>query len=172
MPGSGKSTLARALADAIQIPLLSRDEIYSGLAYTGPDERSLPPDLAQIANTALTTSARSLLNAGVSVIIEAAFQHKLWVVVLESLRSLADTRVIRCVIAPELALQRMVRRLDQAAAQRAVHQDTRYIRERLGPPSQWPRFEPILLAVPTMDVETTDGYSPSFNDVVGFACAR
>lgn len=172
MPGSGKSTLARTLANTVDLPVLSRDEIYAGLFQTCKGERSQPHDLAQTANTALRECARLLLNAGVPVIIEAAFQQKLWQVVLESLLPLADVRVVRCVIEPELALQRMVRRLDQFPEQRAAHHDAQYIRERIGQTTPWPHFDAISLGVPTMDVETADGYLPSLETVASFVSTQ
>lgn len=172
MPGFGKTALARALARAMQLPLLSRDEIYDGLSRSGSGEQILPQDLAQTANTALSTSAHSLLSTGASVIIEIAFQQKLWGVVLDSLLPLADTRVVRCVIDPKLALQRMVRRLHEFPKQCAVHQDARYISERVGQTTQWPPFDPISLAVPTMDMQTTDGYLLSLDTIVSFVSKR
>ena len=184
MPGSGKSTLARALANALHLPLLSRDEIYSGLYLTSSDQHSLPSaltsemasdlasDLAQPANTALRLGAHSLLSAGVSVIIEAAFQQKLWSVVLEFLLPLAETRVIRCVIDPAIALQRMIQRLDQFPEQRAAHGDAQYISERVGKVTPLAVFDPVSLDVPTIDVETTDGYRPSLDTVVSFVTTQ
>ncbi len=176
MPGSGKSTLARALANAVHLPLLSRDDIYSGLFITSSDQHSRPsdlaPDLAQTANTALSMSAHSLLSAGVSVIIEAAFQQKLWSVVLASLLPLAETRVVRCVIDPAMALQRMIQRLDQFPEQRAAHGDAQYISARVGMITPWAEFDPISLDAPTIDVETTDGYRPSLDTVVSFVSTQ
>jgi predicted kinase len=172
MPGSGKSTLARALADTSHWPLLSRDAIYSGLFHTCSSGQNRSQDLAQVANKAFVNAARALLKAGVSIVVEAAFRHKLWVTLLDTLLPLADSRVIRCVIEPELALQRMVRRLEQFPAQRSAHHDARYIHERISTADRPPHFEPLSVETPTLDVETADGYVPGLDTVVNFACSR
>ena len=172
MPGSGKSTLARALADTNHWPLLSRDEIYGGLFHTVSNDQSQPQDLAQVANEAIATCAHTLLKAGVSIVVEAAFQHKLWVTLLDSLLPLADSRIIRCVIEPELALQRMVRRLERFPAPRAAHHDAQYIHERIDPARRPQPFEPLSIERPTLDVETTVGYLPDLDVVIRFCCTR
>lgn len=172
MPGSGKSTLARALANTNHWPLLSRDEICAGLFHTVSNDQSQPQDLAQVANETFATCAHTLLKAGVSIVVEAAFQHKLWVTLLDSLLPLADSRIIRCVIEPELALQRMVRRLERFPAQRAAHHDVQYIHERIDPARRPQPFEPLSIERPTLDVETTDGYLPDLDVVIRFCCTR
>ena len=157
-PGSGKTTLARALAEAVHCPLISRDEIFEGLSRTQSHER-----LAETANDAFFGCASLLVHAGVSVVVEAAFQHKLWAP-LGGLLPLAETRLVRCSVDPGLALRRMATRLERQKWRSSVHQDAQYLEQRRGG-----TFDHVELDVPTLEVDTTDGYAPAFDEVVRFA---
>src|SRR4051812_24957602 len=104
-PGSGKTTLAHALARAIRCPAICRDEIKEGVvnsiaAATAPSV----DDLQRRANVAFFKTIEALLQHGVTLIAEAAFQHKLWAPRLEPLLTLAtSTTLIVCTVEPELA---------------------------------------------------------------------
>ncbi len=171
-PGSGKSTLARALAEAVGFPVVSRDEIYEEFVQNNPRDSSRPIDTAQLANTAFNTRAHALLIGRTSVIVEAAFQHRLWVQTLESLLPLAKPCIVRCNIEPERALQRMLRRLEQFPERRAVHQDRQYLSERVGRTQHLPPFEHLSMNVPIIDVDTTDGHAPALDVIAAFISSR
>jgi hypothetical protein len=88
---------------------------------------------------------------------------------LATLGPLADIRVVRCIIDPGLALRRMALRLQQQPWRLEVHQDVQYLDQKLcGAPTAAP-FNHVALDVPTLDVDTTDAYSPALDVVVRFA---
>ena len=158
-PGSGKTTLAHRIARGVGCPAVCRDEIREGMAHAGT-----PDPTMRRTYDAFFDTLGVLLRAGVSVVAEAAFQDRLWRPVLSPLAGLATIRVIRCVTAPGVARDRMVRRL--ADPVRAAHRD----REMLArSPADW---APVSLDVPTLEVDTTDGYSPGLGAIVSFAAAR
>jgi predicted kinase len=158
-PGSGKTTLAHAVARRVGCPAVCRDEIREGMHHAGT-----PDPTMRRTYTAFFDTLGVLLRAGVTVVAEAAFQDRLWRPVLSPLAGLAAIRVVRCVTDPAVARERMIRRLDDPV--RAAHAD----REMLArPPAAW---APITLAVPTLDVDTSDGYSPGLSAIVAFAAAR
>ena len=167
-PGSGKSTLARALADAIHCPMVSRDQVLEGLRHTCRDASAPPGNAAEIANGAFFACVNVLLQAGVSVVIEAAFQHRLWAPALVTLGPHADIRVVRCIIDPGLALRRMALRLQQQPWRLDVHQDAQYLNQKLRDAPAIAPFNHVALDVPTLDVDTTDAYSPALDVVVRF----
>jgi predicted kinase len=158
-PGSGKTTLAHRIARGVGCPAVCRDEIREGMAHAGTAD----PTMRRTYDAFFDTLG-VLLRAGVSVVAEAAFQDRLWRPVLSPLAGLATIRVIRCVTAPGVARDRMLRRLGDPV--RAAHRD----REMLARPGAG--WAPISLEVPSLEVDTTDGYSPGLSAIVSFAAAR
>lgn len=164
-PGMGKTTLAHTLADALSWPAVCRDEIKERIAAAGTDPaESL--DLKTLE--AFFHTLGDLLKSGTSLVAEAAFQDRLWRPGLEPLADLADIRIIRCVADPELARTRITHR---AATQpsRSVHGDAAFlhrIAEGQRPIESW---VPIALDVPSLVVDTTQGWKPSLARIVEFA---
>jgi predicted kinase len=78
-PGSGKTTLAGELSRRLYLPKVSRDEIKEGYVSTfGVKHDQLPEDTNSKVNEIFFATALGLLRSGVSVVLEAAFQHKVW----------------------------------------------------------------------------------------------
>ncbi|MFD0277862.1 AAA family ATPase [Kitasatospora sp. NPDC127111] len=169
-PGAGKTSLAHALADALGWPAVCRDEIKERLAATGADPAG-DVDLRTLDLRTLETffhTLGELLESGTSVVAEAAFQDRLWRPGLEPLADLASIRVVRCVVDPELARDRITRRAAETPS-RAVHADAdllRRIAEGKRPIESW---VPIALDVPCLVVDTAQGWAPPLDRIVEFA---
>jgi predicted kinase len=163
--GSGKTTLAHRLAETIGCPALCRDEIKEGIVATTPGFVPGPSDPLTMRTYALFFATIQLfLEHGVTHVAEAAFQHPNWERGLEPLLPLAMLRIVRCHVAPKIAQARAeYRRHEQPT--RAAHDDTGHF-------SVERTFEPIRLDAPTLDVDTTDGYSPDLHAIAGFALTR
>ncbi|GAA0581270.1 hypothetical protein GCM10010172_77790 [Paractinoplanes ferrugineus] len=142
-PGTGKSTLAHRLAREIGCPVVSRDEIREGIVHAGTPD----PDLTHSYRTFIAT-VTSLVNAGVTVVAEAAFQNAPW----RPLLDLGPTRILHCTADPPVATARVVLR--------AAHPGT---------PLPVPDWKPIASTLPTLVVDTTSGYHPSFAEILVFA---
>src|SRR5436305_8133815 len=85
-PGSGKTTLVHALAKAIRCPALCRDEVKEGVVNSLPPCVTITDAIQRHANDAFFEAVELLLRRGVTLIAEAAFQHKLWAPRLVPLR--------------------------------------------------------------------------------------
>lgn len=109
-PGAGKSTLSARLSSEWHLPLLSRDSVKEGLLSALGKSHAEAPEANKQANEAFFSTAEALLKGGVSLIIEAAFQHRLWEVYLEPLRDMADAVFILCDVTKETARERIERR--------------------------------------------------------------
>jgi hypothetical protein len=98
----------------------------------------------------------------VTTVAEAAFQDHVWRPRLESLLDLARLRIVNCVVDPDLALRRIWQRAQDNPLRRA-HADP-------GPerPSGPPAFIRISLDVPSLEVDTADGYRPGLDQIVAF----
>ncbi len=159
--GSGKTTLAHALARSIGCPALCRDEIKEGMVAAEPGFVPTVSDpLTLRTYDVFFSTVRLLLEAEVTLVAEAAFQHPAWQRGLTPLRDLADLRIVRCRTYPAQAWARMQRRQAEQGT-RAAHADGDHLAARAP-------FQEIALDVPTLDVDTDDGYRPSLPAVVAF----
>jgi predicted kinase len=159
--GSGKTTLAHALARRIGCPAISRDEIKEGMVHAAdPGFVAAPGDpLTMRTLPAFFGVLRLLLEAGVTTVAEAAFQDQVWRPNLEPLLASADPRIVQCSVAPQVALERRLRRTDAEPTSRA-HADRHPVPEP---------FRRLALDAPTAWVDTTDGYAPALDEIAAFA---
>ena len=160
--GSGKTQLSHALASAIGCPAIVRDEIKEGMVHAQGSgfSPSVGDELTKRTYPLFFDIVRRLLEGGVTVVAEAAFKDSVWRQGLEPLSSLATFRIIRCVVADDVARERRLRRM--AVPTRAAHADA----EWLDIPASG--FEPISLPAPTLMVDTNDGYSPGLPEILRF----
>ena len=78
-PGAGKTTLAGELSLAACLPVISRDQLKEGYVRTqGVPSSELPGDVNRIVTELFFESVERLIDGGVSLIAEAAFQHSVW----------------------------------------------------------------------------------------------
>ena len=173
-PASGKTTLAHPLARAVHCPVICRDEIKEGLLNCGPTESTGPE--AGDAATHLATAAffdviELLIQRGVTLVAEAAFQHRRWAPRLMAFSEAADIRIINCVIDAAVAHERRVRRWRNEPWRRRFHADpdldqmARIERHEV----VLPPYQPVRLNLPTLVVDTSNGYQPQFDAIVSFA---
>ena len=109
-PGAGKTTLSERLSREWRLPLMSRDGVKEGLLFTLGKGHGEVPDANKTANEAFFEAVRSLLENGVSLIIEAAFQHRLWKMYLEPFKDVCDMAFILCDAPEEVAALRRAER--------------------------------------------------------------
>jgi hypothetical protein len=102
---------------------------------------------------------RLLLAAKVTVVAEAAFQDHVWRPRLEELAPLADLRVVQCRVEPAVAHAR--RRMESGAHARLP--DTIEDWEQA-----FSTFKRLAIAEPSIEVDTSDGYRPSFDEIIEF----
>ena len=164
-PGAGKTTLARALASAVRCPAVCRDDIKEGLILTTGDTDEARGDLQRHASDAFFDAVALLLDRGVTVVAEAAFQHKVWAFRLEPLVAVARVRLVLCEIDSECALARRVARGLAHPAFARFHPGGAGADRATG------SYDPPRLDVPTLRVDTSDGYRPAFDTIVEFARA-
>ena len=107
-----------------------------------------------------------LLTAGVTTVAEAAFQDRIWRPRLAPLLPLARLRIVHCVVDPDVAFERIVRR-GAASAVRAAHADpgpadaADHVRRHRA-------FDRISVDAPWIEVDTTSGYRPGIDQVAAF----
>ena len=166
--GSGKSTLAAKLARALWMPLVSRDEIKEGYVNTfGVKHDELPPETNGLVTDLFFRLVEQYLTGSISIVIEAAFQHKVWEYRLPRFLELADVRIVLCTVDTELAAQRSLQRGFDHPDREFYHGDNRVVHykktgEILAPADyESPNFE-----VPTSEVSTDSEYKPAIEEIV------
>ena len=170
-PGSGKTTLTHALARAIRCPAVGRDQIKEGLVQSLADAANAARmDAAQRhANDVFFRTVELLLGHGVTLVAEAAFLHAVWAPRLGPLLAIAPTRIIVCSVDAELAWQRHVARGLADPERERFHPDRALVAAREGSPLPLAPFDPPRLEVPTLVVDTTNGYRPELERIIAFA---
>jgi predicted kinase len=161
--GSGKTTLAHVIAAAVGCPAVCRDEIKEGMVHASRDGAT--PFVARPGDelTARTLPVffgvlEILLRAGVTTVAEAAFQDHVWRQ-LDPLLGGVRLRIVHCIVDADVASRRIVQRARGNPLRRA-HADSRAVAHDA--------FNRISLDAPALEVDTTDGYRPSLEEIVAF----
>jgi adenylate kinase family enzyme len=167
-PGSGKNTLAAKLAKALWMPLVSRDEIKEGYVNTfGVRHDDLGPDANARATDLFFEIVNYYLEAQISIVIEAAFQHAIWEYRMAAIAKLASPFIVLCSIDDAVAARRYLERGLADANREFYHGDNMVVHYRntgeLLPHAEW---IPPQLVVPTIKVSTDGDYVPSIDEVV------
>jgi len=170
--GSGKTTLAHRIAAAAGCPAICRDEIKEGMVHaTTPGFVAGPGDeLTARTLPVFFGVLKLLLEAGVTTVAEAAFQDHVWRPRLEPLLGLARVRVIQCAVPADVAFRRSLRRRAENPL-RAAHADPGAA-DAAQRARQHNAFRRLALDVPSIDVDTTDGYRPALPEIVAFINAK
>ena len=161
--GSGKTTLAHELARAVGCPAICRDEIKEGLVHGIGDPTFEPAvgDELTVRTLPLFFGAVALLvEGGVSVVAEAAFQHHVWATNLAPFASAARLYVVQCHVDADVGLQRVKNR----AGSRSAHADAMVLDD----PAYYDAFERVAIDAPMIRVDTTEGYDPTLDALVAF----
>lgn len=164
-PASGKTTLAHILSKEIRFPLLSRDELKEGyINSTGVHHNQSVNSVDWHIYETFFETIDLLISRGVSLIVEAAFQHKLWKPKLSDFLEKADVRIIVCEINPALAKIRFAKRLLNDPNRKKYHGDKPG--EKLI--SMIETYEQINIDTPILDVDTTSNYNPGIKKIISF----
>ena len=167
-PGSGKTTLSKKLGQRLWMPVISRDEIKEGYVNTfGVKHDLLPSDTNAVVSNLFFEIVFQYLGSKVSVIIEAAFQHKVWEPRMPRIIETGQPYVVVCAVDGMVAAKRHLERGVDDPNREFYHGDKRVSVYRetgaMSPPGSYvaPEFD-----VPTIHVSTEGEYSPSIDDVV------
>ncbi|HJS50616.1 MAG TPA: AAA family ATPase [Pyrinomonadaceae bacterium] len=166
--GAGKTTLAKKLGKRLWMPVISRDEIKEGYVNTfGVKHDDLPNDTDLVVTNFFFEIVDQYLTNNVSVIIEAAFQHRVWEPRIAKIASKASPFLIVCSIDAEIAAKRHLQRGLDEPKRTYYHDDKRvsvYLATgEMGTPKP---YEPPALDVPTIQVSTDGEYSPAIDEIV------
>ena len=160
-PGSGKTTLAKRLGSTACLPVVCRDEIKEGYVHTMGVSHEELQDGNLMATNQFFRTIESLLDGGISLIAEAAFQHKLWSDRLEPLMKKARIVVMICLPGDDMtAYRRYLKRRSEDPMRVYFHGDAGEEE------SEAPLYVPPEMNAPAIWVNTTDGYAPTMEELI------
>ncbi|MBQ2667845.1 MAG: AAA family ATPase [Clostridia bacterium] len=160
-PGAGKTTLAETLSRAWYLPLISRDRIKEGMVHTaGVSHEAMGPDANLAATEAFFDTLGFLLDRGVSVAAEAAFQHPVWEKFLRPLAEKADITVLLCDVNGQTALDRFLARGLADEKRLYFHGDKGVHMAKNGAQPVVGSYNAPHLPYRTITVHTENGYEP------------
>ncbi len=161
-PGSGKTTLAHALAKEVHCPAFCRDEFKEGFVNTvNGSHDALGSDVNRQIYETFFQAVEWMISKEISLVVEAAFQHKLWAPKLEPLQDLSRMSIVICTIDPLLARSRFTERCLADSTRERFHGD-RTVSAAIAD------YDPLRLSTPTLHVDTTGGYRPGMEEIVSF----
>ena len=151
------------------MPVISRDEIKEGYVNTyGVKHDQLPADANAVVSGFFFDVVNQYLTNKVSIIIEAAFRHKVWEPRLARIAELASPFIIVCAIDGDTAARRHLQRGLDDPCREFYHGDKRVsVYKATGAISPAVEYEAPDFDVPTVDVSTDGGYSPTIDEIVG-----
>jgi len=169
-PGSGKSTLIDKLSKQLYLPKVSRDEIKEGYVNTFQLKHDLlPKETNKIVNDVFKKIVLDYLEAKVSVIIEAAFNHQIWDYFIPEFIKSSDLYLLICTLDAEKSGRRHLERGLLNPKREYFHGDKRVtIYRETGIFEPGEEYDPPKFNVPILNISTEDGYQPSLNDIEKF----
>jgi predicted kinase len=168
-PGSGKTTLAHLLTKQIRCPAICRDEVKEGFVHTTGEGGEVPNEVQKAVSDTFFDVVRLMVERRITVVAEAAFQHRVWEPRLADLGKISQVRLIICAIDPHLARSRYLERGLADPLREKFHGDRAVRAAREGVILPIGEYESPKIAVPTLNVNTTDGYQPMLEEIVAFA---
>ncbi len=168
-PASGKTTLAHILADKINCPLISRDELKEGLINTlNVEHTQLDKSVDLHVYDTFFEIIDLLISRKISIVIEAAFQDKLWRPKLSNLLGKASIKIVICKTNHDLIKDRFAKRLLENSDREKYHGDQSLIlsKERFAELTE--NYNPVNINAPTLLVDTTENYSPAIEEIINF----
>ena len=150
------------------MPVISRDEIKEGYVTTyGVKHNQLPADTNGLISELFFEVVNQLLAGHVSVIIEAAFQHKVWEPRMAQILEVASVWIISCSADDEIVAERHLTRALENPNREFFHGDKRLTHCReTGEILSRGSYEAPRFNVPTIQVSTDEGYTPSIDEIV------
>lgn len=162
-PGAGKSTLAKLLSDQLYIPFVSSDMIHGGLEFTEPDHDR---------NSAIRTVFVPLLvhyaKNDVSFIVDHVLQKDIaQSTIIDMLRKYAN--VIYIHVQTDDPIRRYVERIKTSAQPDIIRRRKLLLKRAVHHIGNLQNTANVIdLDIPTLVVDTKNGYDPALNDIISF----
>lgn len=162
-PGSGKTTLARLISEQLYIPNISSDLVHGGVALTNPAH-----DRKQTLHHVFVPTMIDLAKKGISFVVDQVLQEGISETdIIAKLRPHAAIVVIHTVCANPI--ERYVARVKNSTLPSVVQRREHLLALAAPHTANLAKTsEPLKLDLPTLVVNTDDGYGPGLDEVIAF----
>ena len=166
--GSGKTTLAPILGKRLWMPVIARDDIKEGYVTTfGLKHDQLAADTNLIVTNLFFAFVNKYLEANISVVIEAAFQHHVWEPRIPKILQLANTQMVLCTADEAVTERRQIERGLQNPDREFYHGDHKVVHyKKTGEVLAAASYAEPNFDIPTIRVSTDGDYTPTLDKVV------
>ena len=166
-PASGKSTLASQLATDLALPLLAKDLIKEALFDAlGTPDRDGSRELSVASVKVLYAILDRLIDGGAGVVVDCNFHRGYAEEQLRPLIAKSKAVLLHCRTS-YLELTRRYERRVVLRERHPGHHDSTF-RHGLLAAFESGEYDSLDLDIPTMVVDTTDGYSPRLDAIKAF----
>lgn len=150
------------------MPVISRDEIKEGYVNTyGVKHDQLPPDTNGMVSELFFGIVNQYLAGNISVVIEAAFQYKVWEPRMLKILELSSPLIVLCSADGAVAARRHLQRGLENPQREFYHGDKRVTHYRnTGEISSYDSYTAPKFNVPTIQVSTDGEYMPCIDEIV------
>lgn len=167
-PGSGKSTLARRLAEehALWLPIVACDPIRNGIRETMlAGGRQAEATAGKQAIDLFYENIVFLLDRGISIIAELSLRRGLDEERVVSLTTRSRLRNVHCTVESHIARQRFLERQRLRTGANGVGTIGKAM---IDGSFDWATFDPLVLPMARLLIDTTDGYDPTLQQITNF----
>jgi adenylate kinase family enzyme len=161
-PGSGKTTLAKLLSQQLYIPHVSSDLIHGGVEFTKPGH-----DRKSAIEMVFIPLIIDMAKKDITFVVDHVLQKQLAKATTDKLQSVANVVYVHVQSSDPIA--RYVGRVKASTVPDIVRR-----RDLLLERAEWHKNNldntaaPLNLGVPTMVVNTDDGYNPTLDKIIDF----
>jgi hypothetical protein len=167
-PWSGKTTLAGKLGERLWMPVISRDQLKEGYVNTfGVRHDELSPDTDGLVTDFFFRMVNQYLAGEISIVIEAAFQHKVWEPRIPKISELALPVIVLCSVDEILAARCHLQGGLENPNREHYHSDNRVVHYRkTGEFLYHASYEAPKFDLPTIHVSTAEEYAPCLDEIL------
>jgi predicted kinase len=168
-PATGKTTLADLLGRSLHLPVLHRDHISHAMADAfEPNDPAVRRVLIPASFRVFYALMDDLLDAG-GVVAETNFQGKAAEADLRPRCVQSRPVLIHCTTNQDVSFDRFRRRFAEGERHWSSFDDERLALIDAGElPLPWANATVLEIGIPTLLVDTTDGYKPALDAILAF----
>lgn len=163
-PGSGKTTLARMVSEELYIPHVSSDLVHGGISYSIKEQNNR----AQTIHDAYVPLLVSMLKMNISFVVDHVLQQGLSEKdILDKIAPFATVLYVHLHAknSIERHLDRELKRSDKGVQ---LSSDELADRAKYHRDNSLRTENQLEVSFTTITVDTTDGYNPSFENIIKF----